>query len=1161
MEDMPYDFSKPVTEAFTLRAMWRLDGGYNIKYIPEYTMPTGNNELINGHIDAVFDPTGDVTYADQATTDIYGKPTQLTVNGTADIYNEYTFVHWRMVTEKTIIVNGQPTTIYQPIMENGQELTFEPGDRFIVDAKYADHNGTIYMQAVYERVSETYRRPEYANLTLDANKENYNNRPYLSDGTGAELQTSRYLQWNGPGQLALDADEDQMLFAYIQSNTAIRLRDYAITTPYFKHADGYALIGFDPEGDPAAITNLTTGHPQAYVPNFAPDSVISVLRTDNELLYAIWEPMVYANFTNETHEDLTITLTSDIGSTLAVVTKVNGVYERAPMERPYNIVIPAGETVTICAPYGAGRNIRIEGNNTLGTGFKMFVNSHIDGDHTNENRFGDPAEVTANYGDHYSITDTLVTDQTGITFTFTETEAECTLILDDNYPEGIRQERYYGALDTSSSVLPGTKTRAGYTFLGWATTPNGSATYTVNPENLTIPNMRTFFNGASSRTLYAVWEAKPTEATVYVEKIVPVPGNQTNPFTFTVSFEGSYTRSYSTSSTANTGSGTTTKNYTLQHDQYLKIETSKNPGNNSTNASISVTVGKYRTSTDEQIGTNDTFTWRRGSNGNVTWNNVVYTVTETPDQYYTTTSDVVYESQNNAVSANGNVITWTDSSTTNKGGYVTVENRRKTAHVTLTKQLVDPSVDTAKSFRFNNITLNDPANGSYELISDVVNVTSGSSGYVFENVPTGSVLTMTEMNAERYRTTVQATSGTPTITGKTIQYTVPDSDSTVTVRNELYSVPVRMIKVDQDNNPGQFGSFNVTGAGVPNTTLMPSSTTGIFYEGLMYVDTYTVTEDPFGDYIGTDRFELTVESDGTDAGTRIISSDNVNVTVSGSLTNGFEIRVMNRATAEVTIKKIFNDPLLTSGRYFRFSVSYQIGSQDPVQIGSAVNGHQVYAGDPDGLTLKVPVGSRLRIEELDANPTIWNTSAEGVWNSNENSIMDLNATDEVFQLLVLEDATVTFTNERKEVNVTVIKEVLGPGNTFRFTAQVKNGSNLLTGYNGNGFTAGEKSFNLSPSDNGTTQTTLTIPYGAVITVTETPVDGYITTVNGNLTQSFTSAAIIQDSTITFVNTEAAHIAPTGVRQTTIPFIIISGIGLMLAVAAILLKKKNNGFRQ
>ena len=66
-------------------------------------------------------------------------------------------------TDGTTILSTKP-------LEGG--LLYDPGVDFVVRAKYSDANGVIHMQAVYKKEDSSYKRPEVANLTLDANDEN-----------------------------------------------------------------------------------------------------------------------------------------------------------------------------------------------------------------------------------------------------------------------------------------------------------------------------------------------------------------------------------------------------------------------------------------------------------------------------------------------------------------------------------------------------------------------------------------------------------------------------------------------------------------------------------------------------------------------------------------------------------------------------------------------------------------------------------------------------------------------------------------------------------------------------------------------------------------------------------------------------------------------------
>ncbi len=90
--DMPYVFTTPISGPVTLRAVWRLDGGYTIRYHADYYMDDGT--YINGTMpdNAWTDPMAGsavLSYADGANTNIYKQPTNIMVNGNES--DEYIF--------------------------------------------------------------------------------------------------------------------------------------------------------------------------------------------------------------------------------------------------------------------------------------------------------------------------------------------------------------------------------------------------------------------------------------------------------------------------------------------------------------------------------------------------------------------------------------------------------------------------------------------------------------------------------------------------------------------------------------------------------------------------------------------------------------------------------------------------------------------------------------------------------------------------------------------------------------------------------------------------------------------------------------------------------------------------------------------------------------
>ena len=386
-ETMPYNFSDPVEKSFTLTAHWRLDGGYYVQYIPEYR--TGYGVMINGDMETWRDPLTGATYSDQAITQTLQQPTGLTADGIPVEEGVYIFRGWRIVdVQETLDEDGNIIGVtYTPMEKDdqGNVIYHMESEDFVIEAKYADSNGRICLQAVYEDKANSVRRPEITNLTLDANT------GFITKNGEDELETSENLDVLGDvGTVLLDVDsgKEQIVFGDIQSNIAVHLDDYAVAPDYFKHPDGYFLLGFDKKKDASAITALDpqtgedTGALQPFVPNYPADSVIAVQRTDDETLYAIWEPMVYLKIVNDTGVGpVTFSLEDNDNGALYVVNVKDGLYDRTPLQNIGNITLPAteGENELILAiPQGAEKSISINGTNTLGTGKILEWNNSLD---------------------------------------------------------------------------------------------------------------------------------------------------------------------------------------------------------------------------------------------------------------------------------------------------------------------------------------------------------------------------------------------------------------------------------------------------------------------------------------------------------------------------------------------------------------------------------------------------------------------------------------------------------------------------------------------------------------------------------------------------------------------------------------------------------------
>ncbi|MBQ7603978.1 MAG: InlB B-repeat-containing protein [Clostridia bacterium] len=625
-EPMPYNFADPVTGPFTLKAYWRLDAGYQIRYHADYVMEDGT--IVNGEIPYWTDPEIKTSrYAADAGTHIYRQPTGITANGIET--DEYIFRGWQLVNVST---NSHGQVVYTPI-EDG--VYYDPGDRFTILSAYADRSSVIHMQAVYEQKDQSYRRPYVTNLTLHANG------GFMTVDGENELTENTSLTNTWPGVIGEvvatvndnGVDTERIEFGDFQSNEKVRLYRYAtdlthvdgddskpLLDPagknYFKHPDGYFLLGFDKESNEGD-----------YIATYPADSIISISRKQEQTVYAVWEPMVYIKVVNATGVGpVTFGLSSSEGA-LQVVNAREGLYGRTPMTAAElsAITVDDGDYAWLAVPYGVvkeivngetkfvKRHVTIEGTNNLGPGWLLTATSTLDG----ENRDTLVGSLTNTNADFKSVqnlkpfgfNEELEINPEGIVITFTAVQNPHTLELDDNYPTtGVRtQEVYFDKKDNTSSdfgydivygqdetlyyELPTTSTRIGYIFLGWDPNPNWAASHDVKTEKPAyttdgatgwmINSLNDFFLDSATgeretvKTLYAVWDTNAEARIVNVYKEVPEPGDKDKEFTFTVSLSGKYEYQRKKNNGWTALSGTFdagTASVTLKDGEYIRTE-------------------------------------------------------------------------------------------------------------------------------------------------------------------------------------------------------------------------------------------------------------------------------------------------------------------------------------------------------------------------------------------------------------------------------------------------------------------------------------------------------------------------------------------------------------------------------------------------------------
>ena len=470
VDEMPYNFNDPVTEPLELRAKWRLDGGYWIKYNPYFI---NNNTVIIGEmIDDQWTDPGDVLlsngqfnsqtrlYADQALTNILRAP----INTKEP--DQWIFRGWRLVRPGvgSIHVDEKDYPNWDAFYGNGNEVFYQPGQTFTVDSSLVsendEHGGVINLQAYYEPASSSTRRPKIANLKLDANS--YQNGQ-VCQPAGVNLP-----DLDGSGVQAVVSSENQIKIGDLQSNVAIHLQQYS---DFFTNSDlNSKLLGFDyapDEGD--------------YIATYPLDNIISVQRTDDETIYAVWEPMRYVTFVNKTNKPITVDLSSSNGtSTFSIVNECTGEFDRQATTT--TIVIPAkvgdnnGQVKVVLPCANVGDDLTaLTHNDHDGLISVSGEDSH--------GPWGNGQELIPK-GLNVKYSGSLVSDSFGIVVTYTETDQLLPRVFydmnggtswtdsSDKYNVITQNELYSinkADIADNNGYEPSKPTRSGMAFVGWTT--------------------------------------------------------------------------------------------------------------------------------------------------------------------------------------------------------------------------------------------------------------------------------------------------------------------------------------------------------------------------------------------------------------------------------------------------------------------------------------------------------------------------------------------------------------------------------------------------------------------------------------------------------------------------------------------------------------------
>ncbi len=899
--DMPFDFTHTsMSKDVKLRNLWRLDGGYTIAYLPSCSV---DGNIINGDMTQWTDPAGPNTnYAANAETTILRQPDHITANGHST--DEYIFRGWQLVSGGDSLENLQP-------LEPG--VYYQPGEPFVINQLYADQHNTIRFQAVYEKVSDAYRRPETADLRLDANGGYVTERN--SDTRITQDDPLAWTQWYdsdavGTVKRKLDSsapvsDSDQIWFNFFQSDAALHLYQFATgadydpgddkpdPASYFSHGDGYMLLGFD------KIRNEND-----FIADYAADAVISIQRTDSEILYAVWEPTVYLNLKNETDKELVLSLNAEDTETLYVVNEATSAFDRVKVDDLNHIVVPAGQTVRLAVPYGADKNITVSGVNTLGTGQVLKTTSHLPPDDTLRH---DP--LYTDNGQPFSYTDSLVNDKNGIEIVFEQEKRDYILILDDPAPPvgrdtGEHEFDFEEADLDDPFILDETRASTGYIFKGWANTPGAAVPdYVVNGDTSATLDLQAMFadsytetgsGGEKIRRLYAVWEIHNEAGSFHIYKEALAPGNPDQEFEFTVDLYAPY-RFSGNSASQTPISGTQT--FRLKNGEYLDVASDINYGLTD-RAYIHLIVTRYDIN-GEQVGEPVVMGGQAPRNGQIIVQNTEYKVTVTEALYenYDTSMNILAHTGNQGyqvTAESSRALSWTDPNT---GGTAMFANERKTVDVTLKKLLEDPeNTEPGKRFRFSVELIDTDADYAYTLSDSEIALISGDQ-HTMTGLPVNATLRITELEPYDHNVTVTAENGSADLDGRDNVFTfrVPDSGETVTYSNALRRTKVVIYSVDENGDPFEDAIYHVSGH---PEAVYPDST-GLFYQkDPIYFGSFTITQSWCDDHYQQIEDPITVTIAGTDSpenGGMTVTSDYADTESEyDAETDTWIIRIINR---------------------------------------------------------------------------------------------------------------------------------------------------------------------------------------------------------------------------------------------------------------------------
>ena len=397
----PFSFDEPPTGPVTIRALWRRLGIYTLKY--ESIDPDAQRPL-----ETIYDPerhsTGNIEdgYIADAETTLAKAPANYNKN-------EWLWEGWQVVDTYN---NNIPMTGIR-----------SPGDIYIVKPAHADANNVIHLRAVYKPIGDGTSRhiPPVTDLILDSNE----NAGLAANASVASVEGRVGTYTDGTAATVSGLNQG-VWFVGAQNNLSVNLADYRTA---FAHDYGYFLLGWDP------MRTVDSMIPAHYA-----NETIGIDKTDDDenILYAVWEPQIYIEFTNDTDDvihDITLYIPSWVNGELFRVNAVTGEYGReafsAFSDGAATFDLGAHETLRLVLPDAANKDFAVFGNSPYAEGTKLVitrVEPQVDGQEAIPDKV-----VNAYAGEYYQVAGTMKVSPTPVQVRFTKSTYPTTTTVPVRY--------------------------------------------------------------------------------------------------------------------------------------------------------------------------------------------------------------------------------------------------------------------------------------------------------------------------------------------------------------------------------------------------------------------------------------------------------------------------------------------------------------------------------------------------------------------------------------------------------------------------------------------------------------------------------------------------------------------------------------------------------